>query len=60
MSVARVKGFTPENVKMYYPQEIENWLRENKLSTVLPYAVASIFYKAYKRAATMETACNGF
>lgn len=47
-------------LKTYYAQEIENWLRENKLSTVSPYAVAGIFGKAYNRAAALETSCNGF
>ncbi|XP_018563147.1 uncharacterized protein LOC108904910 [Anoplophora glabripennis] len=47
-------------LKTYYAQEIENWLRENQLSTVSPYAVAGIFCKAYNRAATMEASCNGF
>ncbi|CAH1988994.1 unnamed protein product [Acanthoscelides obtectus] len=47
-------------LKTFYAQEIENWLRENQLSTVSPYAISSIFCKAYNRAATMETSCNGF
>ncbi|CAH1998862.1 unnamed protein product [Acanthoscelides obtectus] len=31
-----------------------------KQNTVSPYAISSIFCKAYNRAATMETSCNGF
>nr|CAH7767149.1 unnamed protein product [Callosobruchus chinensis] len=47
-------------LKTFYAQEIENWLRENQLNTVSQYGIASIFCKAYNRAATMETSCNGF
>lgn len=47
-------------LKTYYAQEIENWLRENQLSIISTYAIAGIFCKAYNRAATMETSCNGF
>ncbi|VEN44176.1 unnamed protein product, partial [Callosobruchus maculatus] len=47
-------------LKTYYAQEIENWLREKQLNVVSPYSIASIFGKAYNRAATMETSCSGF
>lgn len=46
--------------KTYYTQEITNWLRLNPGRVVTGFQVGELFGKAYIKAATMETAINGF
>ena len=47
-------------LKTYYAKEIENWLSSNANRIVRKLQVASLLGKAYLRAATLETAVNGF
>lgn len=47
-------------LKTYYCKEIETWLKANPGRTVSPYQIASLFGKAYSRAASMEISINGF
>lgn len=46
--------------KTFYAQEITNWLRLHPGRVVTTYQIGELFGKAYVRAATMETAINGF
>lgn len=46
--------------KTYYTQEITKWLRLNPGRVVLSYPVGELLVKAYIKAATMDTAINGF
>nr|CAI5866116.1 unnamed protein product [Callosobruchus analis] len=50
--------FKPMDV--YYNQATEKWLRSNDERTVSQYQVAALVNEAYSRAATLETAANGF
>jgi len=47
-------------LKTYYAKAIENWLANHPGRTVRKLQVASLFAEAYLKAATMETAVNGF
>lgn len=46
--------------KTYYAQEIEQWIRQNGGRPVTIYQVSELLGKAYARAATVESAMNGF
>jgi hypothetical protein len=46
--------------KTYYAQEIEQWMRRNDGRVVTIYQVAELFGNTYLRAATAESAANGF
>lgn len=46
--------------KTYYAQEISQWLKQHPGRVVTVYQVAELFGMAYNRAATAETAVNGF
>ncbi|XP_050293763.1 uncharacterized protein LOC126734264 [Anthonomus grandis grandis] len=46
--------------KTYYTQEITNWLRLNPGRVVTGYQIGELLGKAYIKAATMDTAINGF
>lgn len=48
--------------KTYYAQKIETWLRNNSASgrKVTAYQIGELVGKAYARAATVQTAINGF
>jgi hypothetical protein len=47
-------------LKIFYCQEIELWLKNNFPPTVTICQVGKLFGSAYLRAATVETAINGF
>ncbi|XP_073975188.1 uncharacterized protein [Rhodnius prolixus] len=47
-------------LKTLYAKEIENWLTNNPTRIVRKLQVSSLFCGAYLRAATLETAINGF
>ncbi|KAJ4446410.1 hypothetical protein ANN_13106 [Periplaneta americana] len=47
-------------LKTFYCQEIESWLKNNFPRTVTIRQVGKLFGNAYLRAATVETAVNGF
>ena len=44
----------------YYGQEADKWMRHNPGRPLTQYQVCSLFGKAYQRAASLETAANGF
>ncbi|KAJ4425595.1 hypothetical protein ANN_27791 [Periplaneta americana] len=46
--------------KTFYAQAIENWLSSNPGCIVINLQIARLFAEGYVRAATMETAVNGF
>jgi len=47
-------------LKTFYLQEIEKWLRSHPGRVITVYQTGELFGNAYKRAATGETAANGF
>lgn len=47
-------------MEVYYSQASEKWLRSNVGRAVTQYQVAELLNEAYGRAATIETAINGF
>lgn len=53
-----VSFFKP--MSSYYIQATENWLRTNPGRQVTQYQVASLFTKAYQRAAVIGNIANGF
>lgn len=46
--------------KKFYSNEIENWLDAHPFRALTVYQVGALFGRAYMRAATIETAVNGF
>lgn len=46
--------------KRYYSAEIENWLQSHKYQRVSDKDIGPMLGRAYSRAATIETAANGF
>ncbi|KAJ3655327.1 hypothetical protein Zmor_014462 [Zophobas morio] len=44
----------------YYEQETRIWLRNNPGKVITLYEIGQLFGRAYQRAATLQTACNGF
>lgn len=44
----------------YYDQELEKWLRNHPGRVVTTFQIAELFGNAYNRAATAQTALNGF
>ena len=53
-----VSFFKP--LQTYYAQEQEKWLRTNREKKITTLQIAGLFNKAYLRAASAATACNGF
>ena len=53
-----VSFFKPLN--QYYFQEVDKWMRANHGCRVSLYSMASLFGKAYSRAATVANATSGF
>ncbi|XP_030747082.1 uncharacterized protein LOC115875706 [Sitophilus oryzae] len=47
-------------LSQFYTQEVKAWLRMNPGRVVSQFQVASLFGRAYQRAATMQTAVHGF
>ncbi|KAJ8927942.1 hypothetical protein NQ314_019574 [Rhamnusium bicolor] len=47
-------------MEVYYTEAPEKWLRSNIERTVTQYQVAELLNEAYGRAATIQTAANGF
>lgn len=47
-------------LSQFYSQEVKAWLRMNPGRVVSQFQVASLFGRAYQRAATMQTAVHGF
>ncbi|PSN56007.1 hypothetical protein C0J52_13717 [Blattella germanica] len=47
-------------LKTYYAQEVETWLKNHPCQVVTAYQVAQLMGKAFLRAATIETAVNGY
>ena len=44
----------------YYDQELEKWLRNNPGRIVTTFQITELFGYAYVKAATSQTAANGF
>ena len=49
-----------KSVESYYDEAIRQWLRNHPGSAVTIWQVAGLFAEAYGRAATIQTAVNGF
>ena len=47
-------------LSIYYDQELEKWLRNHPGRVVTTFQVAELFGIAYTKAATAQTAINGF
>lgn len=47
-------------LNQFYSQEVKAWLRMNPGRVVTQFQIASLFGRAYQRAATMQTAVHGF
>ncbi|KAJ3649842.1 hypothetical protein Zmor_021560 [Zophobas morio] len=50
----------PIALDTYYQQEIQAWLRNNPGKIITLYEIGQLFGNAYQKAATVQTACNGF